>query len=237
MKSTKRRAPPISRRVREQFAASTSLDGRSVEEDAKKKSRTNESNQQEDQPQAERSVAAVTPMAMVSSRPVQTNIQSEPDSVKSGSQLTQLRTPIRSVMMTINTATGRTLSSSVETPSPDESVLDNANDLVSKMTDGPTSNEWLDEVSNIQKEDETKRKLEKYIRGDFFDRCKFLSVQKINNWSSDPGAMCLKICKHLNVKEHRYEAFWNAYAKSVNKALNNRRNDVSNLIQKSFMGK
>ena len=231
MKSNKRRAPAISRRVREQFASSKSVDGSTLaSEDTKKRSKTDGIVDEPVMTQPASVVASVLP------RSLHPSSQSEPDTVRSGSQISPFRTPIKSVMMTINTVTGSKLGSSVQSESPEASV-ELGNDALSKLTETNATNEWIDEVSTEQKEDPFKGKLEKYIRGEFFDKCKFISVQKINNWSSDANAMCLKIARHLHVKEHKYEAFWALYAKSINRTLNNRRNDVSNLVQRSFIGK
>ena len=114
---------------------------------------------------------------------------------------------------------------------------ENINDMVSKMSEPNTTNKWLDEDVNAKKDSGVISTLNDHIRGPFFDKCKFISIQKINKWSSEPDALCLKICKAVNVKKNIYESFWEEWAGHINKTLNNRRNDVGNLVQRAFLGK
>ena len=39
------------------------------------------------------------------------------------------------------------------------------------------------------------------------------------------------------MSKKRYELFWKEWAGYINKTLNNRRNDVGNLVQRAFIGK
>ena len=104
---------------------------------------------------------------------------------------------VENVMLTFNTVSGAGVDPHIqEQPAPD--II---NDMVSKMSEPNTTNEWLDEDVNAKKDSGVISTLNDHIRGPFFDKCKFISIQKINKWSSDPDALCLKICKAVNVKK------------------------------------
>lgn len=110
-------------------------------------------------------------------------------------------------------------------------------DAVSRLSDLPFKNEWLEEDAQVRREDSVKLTLHAYIRGKFFDKCKFISVQKIKRWSDNDNALCLKICKDLNVYPAKYRAFWEEHAVLINATLNQRRNDVTTLLKKEFKSK
>ena len=104
---------------------------------------------------------------------------------------------VENVMLSFNTVSGAGLDVQIDqTP-----VSDHTNDIVSKMSEPNTTNEWLEDDVNAKTNSGLVSSLNDVIRGKFFDKCKFISVQKINNWDSDPNALCLKICKAVNVKK------------------------------------
>jgi hypothetical protein len=111
------------------------------------------------------------------------------------------------------------------------------NDGVSRITEPTVNNEWLEEDVMGKMKDRVKITINEYIRGKFFDKCKFISAKKIQKWSNNQDALCWKICKDLNVKEHKYEEFWEEHATTINHILNCRRNDVGNLTKIEFLSK
>jgi hypothetical protein len=138
------------------------------------------------------------------------------------------------LMQSFNTISGNTMAYNQNNQQHDSSAL---LEVVSKITEPNTSNEWLEDDVGGRRKDTTKQQLDAYIRGAFFDKCKFLTNKILNKWSSDENAICLKICKAVNVKPHKYEEFWEEHTVQINKSLNSRRNDVGGLIQKAFLGK
>jgi hypothetical protein len=138
------------------------------------------------------------------------------------------------LMQSFNTISGISIAHKHNSRQHDSSAL---LEVVSKITEPHTSNEWLEDDGFAKIQDRVKMNLDAYIRGDFFDKCKFLTKKMLSNWSSDEDAICLKICKALNVKRHKYEEFWEEHALQINKSLNSRRNDVGGLLQKAFLGK
>ena len=112
--------------MREQFASSKSVDGSTLAtEETKERSKTDGIVDEPVTAQPASVVASVLP------RSLHPSSQSEPDTVRSGSQISPFRTPIKSVMMTINTVTGSKLGSSVQSESPEASV-ELGNDALSK---------------------------------------------------------------------------------------------------------
>ena len=175
-------------------------------------------------------LAKGAPVSRLKSAPPVTEVEIQSRGVSSIDKATS---HVENVMLSFNTVSGAGLDVQIDkTP-----VSNHTNDIVSKMSEPNTTNEWLEDDVNAKTNSGLVSSLNDVIRGKFFDKCKFISVQKINNWDSDPNALCLKISKAVNVKKKRYELFWKEWAGYINKTLNNRRTDVGNLVQRAFIGK
>ena len=148
-------------------------------------------------------------------------------------------TPFTALMSPFNMEGG----SQPETPlnqkqSPEATVPDSISKLSTQSTSTEIRTEWLADTSPLETAFERCRvRLDSYVRGVFFDKCKFISAQIVDKWNDSPNALCLKICKDMNVSLGLYQKFWETHANYINSTLNNRRNDVRTKIKKDFMSK
>ena len=139
-------------------------------------------------------LAKGAPVSRLKSAPPVTEVEIQSRGVSGVDKATS---HVENVMLSFNTVSGAGLDLQID-PTP---VSDNTNDIVSKMSEPNTTNEWLEDDVNAKTNSGLVSSLNDVIRGKFFDKCKFISVQKINNWDSDRNAFCLKICKAVNVKK------------------------------------
>jgi hypothetical protein len=116
--------------------------------------------------------------------------------------------------------------------------IDNVNDGMSKITESTDNiNEWIEDYAARPTSEQIGDMLSEYIRGPFFDKCKFLTSSMIEKWDSNENAVCNRILRDMFVKKSRWEAFWGLWAVKVNHLLNSRRNDVGNQLKIEFMSK
>jgi hypothetical protein len=141
-------------------------------------------------------------------------------------------------LTTFNMVTGVATAPPLDSTNPVDSVQA---DSVSKLSNTTANNlnksEWLINEPNQNNINRVKIQLDYYIRNKFFNKCKFISAHNIQHWSNNENALCLKICKDMNVRKEMYVEFWEAHAVHINKTLNARRNDVRTLIKKDFLSK
>jgi hypothetical protein len=159
-------------------------------------------------------------------------------SVSKSPVMEAVKLPFVGSMTPFNIATGLptvlvpTIGDLVETP-----VRDSVSRLSSSSNNNNKNTEWLDEDLLERNIDRVHVRLDSYIRGPFFDKCKFISALTIKKWDYNPHALCLKICKDMNVKKEVYVEFWETHATRINTTLNQRRNNVQTLLKNEFMSK
>jgi hypothetical protein len=76
--------------------------------------------------------------------------------------------------------------------------------------------------------------VENYVKTELFHVLKFVSSPSLIQFSSAPKSLCQVVCKKFNVYQHNQETFWMMYSNLIEKKLNQKRSDISNLMKKAF---
>ena len=140
-------------------------------------------------------------------------------------------------MQTFNSQTGRATMENSNQEDTEDRTTDSLSKLSTHSNGRPNQTQWLEDTKKGTPEEQCRVLLDTYIRGSFFNKCKFMNKDKIKRWSNDPNALCLKICNDMYVKKEFHQQFWETHASYINSTLSARRNNVMTLIKKEFYSK
>jgi hypothetical protein len=105
-------------------------------------------------------------------------------------------------------------------------------------TTNDVSQAWTTmQPSTIYDHEQTLRLLEGHVKSVIFHRIVFISSPAVIAYTKDPFSLCQIMCNYLNIPSAEQDRFWMIYSKAVERALNQKRLDVSNALKKSFLGK
>jgi hypothetical protein len=97
---------------------------------------------------------------------------------------------------------------------------------------------WLTENSQRWFQfEKIKATLEIYVKDELFHTLKFVSSPILMQYSSESRSLCQVVCTKMSVEPKDKEGFWLMYSNIIEKRLNQKRSDVSNLMKKAFKGK
>jgi hypothetical protein len=110
--------------------------------------------------------------------------------------------------------------------------------LPEKILSIPTKHSWLTKNSQRWFQfEKIKATLEIYVKDELFHTLKFISSPVLMQYSSELRSLCQVVCKKMNIEPEDKEGFWLMYSNIIEKRLNQKRLDVSNLMKKAFKGK
>jgi hypothetical protein len=118
-----------------------------------------------------------------------------------------------------------------------QSLVVSENTFFQDLTQSPPTQSWsTDERKRHMEYDRMKAMVKGYVKTELFHVLKFVSSPSLIQFSSAPKSLCQVVCKKFNVSPHNQESFWNNYGNLIEKTLNRKRSDVSNLMKKAFKG-
>jgi hypothetical protein len=121
---------------------------------------------------------------------------------------------------------------------PPESENASSNGYVPDAAPSSTKHSWQTTDSKKYFEHEKIRtRLENYVKDNLFHTLKFVSSPAVVQYSIGRKSLCQVVCKHMNVVQSEQQVFWGQYSKVIEKKLNQKRSDVSNIMKKEFKGK